>query len=367
MHSDMLSTMKIVDLFCGAGGFSLGAHKAGFQVTAAFDVDPVLTSSFKHNFPNTELNRVDISTLKGRDVERTIGGRVDGVFGGPPCQGFSSIGLRDKDDPRRQLLIDFFRIVAELKPAFFVMENVRGLAHSFSRGILDLALEKVVGRYDILGPVELDAAHYGAATKRKRLFVIGLDPSRCNQFSIEDLSLLCRPPVTVRDAIGDLKGAKRLSSAGDFDLWQIDKRRCSSEYAKKLRSRDGVFSGHMPTEHSQKVIGRFVNVQQGGMDKVGRHPRLSWSGQCPTLRAGTGNERGSYQSVRPIHPDEPRVITVREAARIQGFPDTFQFHPTIWHSFRMIGNSVSPIMSEAIFSAIATRLGMHRNIVEAAE
>jgi DNA (cytosine-5)-methyltransferase 1 len=92
------------------------------------------------------------------------------------------------------------------------------------------------------------------------------------------------------------------------------------------------------------------------MDKIGRHPRLAWGGQCPTLRAGTGADRGSYQSVRPIHPSENRVITVREAARLQGFPDSHLFHPTVWHSFRMIGNSVSPIIAKAVFQAIRSKV-----------
>jgi DNA (cytosine-5)-methyltransferase 1 len=96
-------------------------------------------------------------------------------------------------------------------------------------------------------------------------------------------------------------------------------------------------------------------VEPGGVDAVGRHQRLDWRGQCPTLRAGTGSDRGSYQSVRPIHPEHDRVITVREAARLQGFPDRHMFHPTTWHSFRMIGNSVSPIIARAIFGAIAER------------
>jgi DNA (cytosine-5)-methyltransferase 1 len=92
------------------------------------------------------------------------------------------------------------------------------------------------------------------------------------------------------------------------------------------------------------------------MEKVGRHPRLKLGGLCPTLRAGTGFDLGSFQSVRPIHPRQHRVITVREAARLQGFPDEHVFHPTVWHSFRMIGNSVSPMMARAIFEAIRDRL-----------
>lgn len=133
-----------------------------------------------------------------------------------------------------------------------------------------------------------------------------------------------------------------------------------------LRAKDGTFTSHKRTAHTAEVIKRFAKIEQGRVEAIGRHPRLAWDGQCPTLRAGTGNDRGSYQSVRPIHPDEPRVITVREGARLQGFPDRFKFHPTIWHSFRMIGNSVSPVMSKVLFSLIAERMEAGRGRIRAA-
>jgi DNA (cytosine-5)-methyltransferase 1 len=131
-----------------------------------------------------------------------------------------------------------------------------------------------------------------------------------------------------------------------------------------LRSEDRTFTGHRRTAHTPEVTKK---VKPGGVEVIGRHARLRWDGQCPTLRAGTGNDRGSFQSVRPIHPDEPRVITVREGARLQGFPDDFRFHPTVWHSFRMIGNSVSPVMSKVIFSLISERIENRRRFQIAAE
>lgn len=351
--------MALVDLFCGSGGFSLGAHRAGFDVAAAFDLDPVLTSSFGRNFPKTKLVPADVSLLRAEQVRAAVGtAQIDGVFGGPPCQGFSDIGRRDIDDPRRQLLGHFFRLVSELQPKFFVMENVKGLEYRDARGVLDDALTYVEDQYSIFGPIVLDAAEFGAATKRRRLFVIGIHNDAGEAFTEKDLEPFRRPAATVRAALADLEGAILLDDDGTgFDRWKVSKRGPPHAYAKNLRSVDGIFTGHRIVDHKPAVAARFAEVRQGGMDKVGRHPRLSWSGQCPTLRAGTGSDRGSYQAVRPLHPDLPRVITVREAARLQGFPDMHLFHPTIWHSFRMIGNSVSPIMSEAVFGAIATKLG----------
>ena len=166
--------MRLVDLFCGSGGFSRGAHQAGFDVAASFDIDPILTSSYKYNFPQTELFLRDGSQLDGATLENLAGGLVAGIFGGPPCQGFSDMGRKDPTDIRRQLLGHFFRIVAEVEPTFFVMENVRGLAYAHSKNELVAALKLVEDRYHVLTPRVWDASEFGAATRRNRIFVIGM-------------------------------------------------------------------------------------------------------------------------------------------------------------------------------------------------
>lgn len=325
-------------------------------VEAAFDLDPVLTSSYKTNFPNTEFRLADIASMSGSDVRGSVQGQVDGVFGGPPCQAFSNIGRRDSNDPRRLLLGHFFRVVAEVEPIFFVMENVLGLMQKGTREVLHAAIEFVAPRYTVLQPAILDAAKFGAATKRKRLFVIGYDHRRCDPIRVSDIEKLFLPPATVSDAISDLEGAEREHlPTSRLDTWRLAPSENLSSYARALRSQDSTVTGHTVPGHSEGVIERFRKVPPGGIDTVGRHPRLEWLGQCPTLRAGTGPDKGSYQSVRPIHPVHPRVITVREAARLQGFPDRHIFHRTVWHSFRMIGNSVSPFVATAIFGAIASR------------
>jgi DNA (cytosine-5)-methyltransferase 1 len=358
---------KIVDLFCGCGGFSLGAHRAGLAPSIAFDNDPILTSSYSTNFPSTKLVLATLRTVDGADIRRLIGGTPDGIFGGPPCQAFSDMGHRRTGDPRRNLLRHFFRIVSELEPGFFVMENVRGLGYNTARAILDESLALVPSRYEILGPVTLDAAEFGAATLRPRLFIIGYDPARCDPITADDLETRKVASATVRSAIADLAEAEMIGEADGFDTWKIVRRGRPSSYSSNLRSADGTFTGHRVTIHTQDVKKRFRKLRPGDIDPIGRHPRLSWDGQCPNLRAGTGKDKGSYQSVRPIHPDEPRVITVREGARLQGFHDSFKFHPTVWHSFRMIGNSVSPIIAEAIFSLIAKRMGLKPQYQMAAE
>jgi DNA (cytosine-5)-methyltransferase 1 len=353
--------MKLVELFCGTGGFSRGAHIAGFNVAAAYDLDRILTSSYPINFPDTKLFHRDISFLTGSEIERDVGGKVFGVFGGPPCQGFSDIGRRNLADPRRQLLSHFFRIVDELKPTFFIMENVRGLAYADARPLLTEALNLVRRDYDLTEPHIWNAADFGAATTRNRMFVIGIRKDQQAPFRSSDLECRRRMPATVRQALADLESIAPLPDSEElpgFDRWKIQRAGAPTRYARILRSPDLTFTGHVSTKHSAEVVARFAKVRPGKMEMVGRHPRLKLTGQCPTLRAGTGSDRGSYQSVRPIHPILNRVITVREGARLQGFPDYHVFHPTVWHSFRMIGNSVSPIMAEAVFSAIRDRLNL---------
>ena len=341
----------VIDLFSGCGGLSSGARKAGFAVTDAFDIDPILTSSYGLNFPKSRVHNLDISKLAGSEIQSFADCHISGVIGGPPCQAFSMIGHRDEADPRRELLGHFFRIVSEIRPDFFLMENVQGVAAGSARQYLDACLAQVESSYTISIPTVLDASEYGCATKRKRIFVVGVRKDIGRNFDFTKIRKV-KNAVTVEDAISDLSYVQKQGMIGEFDKWKIMVDRDLSPYAKKMRNRDNTFTGNQRTVHTEKVLSRFSKLKQGATDPVGKHKRLTWDGLCPTLRAGTGSDYGSYQSVRPIHPAEDRVITVREAARLQGFPDSHKFHPTIWHSFRMIGNSVSPILAKKILQEI---------------
>ena len=311
-----IEAMKLVDLFCGCGGFSLGAHSAGFEVAVAYDIDEILTSSYSTNFPKTKLVHRDISTLSGHEVRVAVGGEIAGIFGGPPCQGFSAIGRRSTEDPRRELLGHFFRIVSEVEPSFFVMENVRGLAYAEAMPVLEEAMALVQPRYDLLGPKIWDASEFGAATKRNRMFVIGIRKDLKSPIDQSVIDAFKRPAATVKAAIADLIEPRRLPDCDHLprlDRWKICRRGQPSDYAWPLRADDKTFTGHRPTAHTQAVIDRFEAVKPGHFDMIGRHPRLKWLGQCPTLRAGTGADKGSFQAVRPIHPTENRVITDRKS------------------------------------------------------
>ena len=348
---------ECVDLFCGCGGLSLGARSAGFFPAVSVDLDPVLSSSYARNQIGAKLLEADLMELEPSQVlDRIEGRRPLGVFGGPPCQGFSSIGRRSPDDPRNRLVGRFFEFVAALRPAFFLMENVPGLLHDRNRDLLDSGLERLPVEYALIPPKIVDASGLGAPTRRKRVLVVGWDTSQMPELPFSLLDPLEGEVRTVKDAIGGLPGPIESGSAhveGDtFGFW-LDN--IFSPEVRDYRSRLLV-SGFEPTIHKEFVSQRFASIPQGGKDSRSRYPRLSWDQPAPTLRAGTGSDKGSFQAARPIHPSEPRVITVREAARIQGFPDWYEFHPTKWHSHRMIGNSVSPIMSHVIFSRIGAAM-----------
>lgn len=365
---------KIVDLFCGCGGFGLGAELAGFHTVAAIDVDETLQSAYKKNFPNTNVIQADLSQIGKEDWIKILGNNVDidGVIGGPPCQGYSRMGAGDVNDPRRMLLIDFFRHVNLISPKFFVMENVEGLMDEKNVEQLYMGLETVDKKYTILDPIIIDASIYGAPTKRKRVIVIGFDPLRIDPLlSVTDF-LPPNKSVTVKDAIRDInEPIKQSDDPTNFGWAKYRPIKEISTYAKMMRKlppkglgcpeaikylKEGKISGNFDTTHTDDVRKRYESVEQGKVDPVSRSKKLAWDGLCPTLRAGTGADKGSHQAVRPIHPVKGRVITVREAARLQGFPDWFCFHPTKWHSFRMIGNSVSPIVSRAVLTKIYEKL-----------
>ena len=361
---------KIVDLFCGAGGFSLGTHSAGFHTALAIDIDKKLTSSFKQNFPKATLLHADISGIGAAEITKKAALKKDelaGVIGGPPCQGFSLIGKRDFSDPRNKMIWHFCRVVKELQPRFFIMENVPGLLIGAAKKSLDAALAQL-DDFEMIGPVEIDAHDFGAATRRERVVIIGYKKDHVGKIDSHDLlNAKKKKKYSVRDAIADLPEPRdsewvKYKRKAYEDLSSYAKRARSVPAAdlgsaeSRLRLQRKEVSGVLRTAHTREVVERFREVEPGSTDAVSRCPRLEWSKAAPTLRAGTGPDKGSYQSIRPIHPTSDRVITVREAARLQGFPDWFQFDATKWHSFRMIGNSVSPMMAEAILTMVRSRL-----------
>lgn len=366
----------MVDLFSGVGGMSLGAARAGFEVRSAVELDPIAASTHTINFPQTRHLQWDVGRTVGSDLLEKAGilpGQLDGLVGGPPCQGFSDIGKRAHDDPRNSLFEHFFRLVGELRPRFFVAENVPGILAGRNAAAVASALSRVPSSYRMFAATELAAHRWGAATTRARVFFVGYDPERTNAMTAEALfEQANESTVTVGDALLGLPRIRSDWQREDQGWRKVDLLDDTNDFYRRLTADvpfgvgcpkalerlrcHGEVSGNLGTLHTKTVVKRFNRVRPGSTDPISRATRLRFDGFCPTLRAGTASDRGSFQAVRPIHHSSPRVITPREAARLQGFPDWFQFHGTKWHSFRQIGNSVSPIVGETLLSRIRAYL-----------
>lgn len=373
-----------IDLFAGAGGLSLGFEQAGFDVVASVEIDPVHCAIHKYNFPNCAVLSRSVIGLTGKELRRKAGigrRRVDVVFGGAPCQGFSMIGKRILDDPRNELVKEFVRIVSELKASYFVFENVKGLTVGKHRGFLD----ELIAAFDQAGytvrlPWQVfDTAEFGVPQHRERLILMGARRGR---------KLPSYPKPSVRaadsevhgelptgpcceDALGDLPDAERFAALVDTDEVLTDDWGEPSPYAREMRCmgnaswhygyvrrwNPALLTSSLRADHTDISRRRFGATNPGQVEPISRFYRLHPNGLSNTLRAGTDSARGAFTSPRPVHYGYPRCVTVREMARLHGFPDWFRFHETKWHGARQIGNAVPPPLARAVASQIMKALG----------
>jgi len=374
-----------IDLFAGAGGLSLGFEQAGFDVAGAIEIDPIHCAVHKFNFPKTPVICKSVEGLTAREVRRRLGigsRTIDCVFGGPPCQGFSMIGRRALEDPRNRLVQSFVDLVADLDAETFVFENVKGLTVGQHKNFLIELVEAFerVG-YDVRLPWQvLDAATFAVPQHRERLILLGAKkggktpeyPARTTNPADRPMQLNDLPVgPTCQDAIGDLPDPESFQQFLEMDCFSAPPQNHPSDYAKSLmclgeeawnfgyrRSwNPAVITSSALTVHTHISRRRFVETQPGVVEPISRFFRLSGTGLSNTLRAGTDGARGAFTSPRPIHYAHPRCITVREMARLHGFPDWFRFHATKWHGARQVGNSVPPPMARAIARSMMASLG----------
>lgn len=375
-----------IDLFAGAGGLSLGFEQAGFDVAAAVEIDPVHCAAHKFNFPDTVVIPRSVAELSGDDIRRAAGlegKEIDCVFGGPPCQGFSMIGQRVLQDPRNSLVLDFVRLVAELDAKTFVFENVKGLTVGKHKAFLDELVEAFDSYgYQVRLPWRvLDAAMYGVPQHRQRLILFGAKKG----IEIPDYPLAITNPSdgtrqalgipngpTCKDALGDLPDADQFETLMDTDVVKTKAFRKPSKYASEMRCltddswhygyernwNPAFLTSSARTVHTDISKSRFTETAPGSVEPISRFFKLSPGGLSNTLRAGTDGARGAFTSPRPIHFNYARCVTVREMARLHGFPDWFRFHSTKWHGARQVGNAVPPPLARAIASQVIGVLGV---------
>lgn len=376
MNSSKINSKRPIgiDLFSGAGGMSLGFEQAGFDIAASVEIDPIHSATHEYNFPYSKVICASIVDLTGEEIRRraNIGSAdIDVVFGGAPCQGFSMIGKRTLDDPRNMLVFHYVRIVRELRPKYCVFENVKGLTLGKHAGFLkELVSALDDAGYDVVLPYRvLNAADFEVPQNRHRLFILGARRG----LPLPSYPAPCGHKITVWDAIGDLPDADNFDVLNRVDAVPTEWKTKSfyglrlrgliedlTDYSYPRKFNANLLSSSLRTEHTPLSRSRFVATKHGKTEPISRFHKLDPLGQCNTLRAGTDSARGAFTSPRPIHPYLPRVITVREAARLHSYPDWFRFHSTKWHGFRQIGNSVPPLLARVIADVIIGVLQVNR-------
>ncbi len=326
-----------------------------------------------------------VEELSGKEIRRAaaIGDQaVDCVFGGAPCQGFSLIGHRFLDDPRNGLLRDYVRIVTELEARTFVFENVKGLTVGNHKALLEeLIVAFDEAGYSVRTPWKvLNAGDFGTPQSRERLILMGArkgevlpsypEPTTSIAGRKKSSRELPNGP-TCTDAIGDLPDADRFPALLRTDARKTTAFGKPSAYAAELRCLSGdawhcgyvrewdpsILTSSARTEHTEISRYRFAQTAPGTVEPVSRFFKLPEHGVSNTLRAGTDGARGALTSPRPIHYRYDRCITVREMARLHGFPDWFRLHATKWHGGRQIGNAVPPPLAREIAAQVMDALG----------
>lgn len=382
----------VLDLFCGAGGISLGFKNAGCQILGGIDHNCYAIATHHQNFPSAKLKLPpqDIRDLRNLDKLGLHPGEVDILVGGPPCQVFSRVGIgkmrklgRDiESDYRNFLYREFVRFVAYYKPLCFVMENVDNLANkeetlaTIYRDFSSNRSKNYPG-YNVDYQV-LDASEFGVPQRRMRLFIIGIraDLEVDPPFPTRRV----KKPISVGEAIGDLPNLDPLiiplktKSSGPKQKDVERPYRCppQSAYQGKMRRQkkesEGVWN-HLCRSHNDKDILIFEILNQGG--KYGdipvemmryradifsdKYKRLIWNEPAWTLTAHMKKDGLAY-----IHPLQNRSISVREAARIQSFPDDFVFYAPMTRMFELVGNSVPPLLAEAVAKPLVQLIQSYR-------
>lgn len=342
-----------VEIFSGVGGMSLGAKLAGIDVKLAIEIDPEAALTFQHNHKKTRILITDIGLVPTIDVD--IKEKPTILMGGPPCQGFSYSNQknRDKTNDKNWLFLEFVRLTREWMPDWIVFENVSGITQTERGFFLERILFEFISLGYTLSYKILNAADYGVPQKRQRFFLVGSrhgiqykfpKPSEGNYLS-------------VKDAIDDLPILSNGANEHSLPYRTPPK----SEYAKMMRGNSRFALNNFVTRNNSLILDRYKHVPQGG----------NWENIPPELmrnyadfsRCHTGiyhrldeNQPstviGNYRKNMLIHPLQDRGLSVREAARLQSFPDWFEFKGCIGSQQQQVGNAVPPMLAKAVFDQL---------------
>lgn len=344
--------MRVIDLFAGVGGLSLGFEQAGFEVLFANEYDKSIANAYKKNNPNVEVNTDDIRNINFDNVFSKYIGKVDVVMGGPPCQGFSQKGKRiGLSDERNFMFMQFVKVVALIKPKYFLLENVPNIL-SAENGFFK---EQIINEFNKLGydikSKILKAESFGVPQTRRRAVFIG----KLGKLKI-DIPNGNNQKTTVKDAISDLP---KLKSGEGLDFYEYQTNPTSA-YQKEMRKNSNGIYNHRATNHSDIALQRLKLIGVNGSKEdlppnhrtksihSGTWSRLKANGFARTITTRFDTPSSGQFTLY----DQDRCITIREAARLQSFPDNYIFYGTKSNQMLQVGNAVPPRLANALAETI---------------
>lgn len=363
--------LTAVDLFCGAGGLSEGFRQAGFHVLAGQDFDDAAGATFVATHPEASFIPGPIQDVSASDLLRAVGlsrGEVDVLIGGPPCQGYSIYNhQRGEKDPRAGLFREYLRIVEGLRPHWLVMENVTGIT-SISGGAIVREIQKGMGKlgYRVKMKV-LKAEEFGVPQERRRIFFIATRTPNPIFFPKPTHGHGLSEFVTIWDAISDLPSVANGGKPCSLEYASGPK----NEYQRLLRGRTKLVTNHEAPRLTRINEERMKHIRPGGSwrdipyallpqgmrrakrsDHTKRYGRPRKTDLACTILTKCDVHWGAY-----IHPVQNRAITVREAARLQSFPDAFVFQGSRTEQYKQVGNAVPPLLGTHVAQAVLNAMG----------
>lgn len=347
--------MQGIDLFSGAGGMSIGAESSGINVRYAVEVDPHAAATFAHNHRNTTLIERDIRQVHANDFLQVSRVEQLAIFGGPPCQGFSTSNQKNRGSGNQNnwLFRDYLRLVQTVRPDWIVFENVKGLIETENGYFLDAVIAGIRRLGYQTNHFVLNSADFGVPQFRNRLFIVG----NLNGASVSAPAPTAKRHTTVAQAIRDLPKINNLVGPQERPYSAPAK----TKYAKEMRGDLLSCHNNLVTINAPHVMQRYQHIPQGGnWEDIPVHLMDNYA---DVTRCHTGIYRrlredrpsvviGNYRKNMLIHPWEDRGLSVREAARLQSFPDSFRFMGSIGFQQQQVGNAVPPILAKAVFEQI---------------
>jgi DNA (cytosine-5)-methyltransferase 1 len=352
---------KVVDLFAGIGGFTLGFHKEGsFETVFSNDVDSDMVETYKLNFPDVPTQCSNITKVNF-DKILSLNKTIDVIVGGPPCQAYSTSGKRMLSDPRGRLFVEYGKAISKLNPKLFIYENVKGLL-SINKGKL---IKEIIEMFSDLGykiDIEiLNAGNYGVPQERKRVILVGTSkginfsyPEKINKLESEFSTL--PSALTLNDALSDLPLQTGANSTYKFNA--------TNDYQSYLRKDSEILTEHVTANHNDNLMKIIKALPEGGTVKDipisirpnsgygNSYARLWWDKPSTTITRNLGTP----SSARCVHPIADRALSTREGARLQSFPDSFQFHGSRSKKNLQIGNAIPPLLAFNLAKSVKNSL-----------